>query len=434
MATSTFGSVLRILLEEDELNEWLVQWLHPHVGVGAASGAPESGDATSAVTDFDVHDSFGERLAPQELACLPYLPLWEDIGSAVVWDSDLTHLNSSSCGVILPMCGEANRSRFVRAVMMTNASFMPLAKGVFLFPGHRMAAFRTRYGFAYISVGSCSDGSVHISLVRIWDNARMKVETFNTTCIEPNAKLLSFAVIERAGMCSRDCGEVICSCWRPDSSRRTEFELSAPFLWASFTPVLEESLRAVRLESPILRCRSVWGNGQLAFKVDIRSRIEVSRGASYPNMPQIRFLFFDRLTTASSVRHSRLIQCTSGSDSSTASKKRKRSAWTEVKSEDLDVSPLSSERDGLLCAMCEKSFRHRSDLKRHFRTIHQNEHKFVCDVCERPFKQKSHLQTHQRIIHEKRRDFECRTCGLSFSVVSNLNRHLRNMHPEAPDE
>ncbi|GBN01390.1 hypothetical protein AVEN_110443-1 [Araneus ventricosus] len=55
-----------------------------------------------------------------------------------------------------------------------------------------------------------------------------------------------------------------------------------------------------------------------------------------------------------------------------------------------------------VCTICNKSFKYKSNLTRHLKTIHQDESfaGFTCIFCERKFKRKHDLQRHMVNIHE----------------------------------
>ncbi|KAA8497161.1 Zinc finger protein [Porphyridium purpureum] len=455
--TAAFRSVLRILLEEDTLNAWLVQWLRlcdasdscalpvatpiiTEVETGAPSAAASAGvsPSTSAgsvfSSDFEVQQAFDRRMTPQEQACLPYLPRQHELNEAIIWDFDLRHLNEMTFGAIIPVFRDANPSRFVNAVKMLNTSINPLPPGVSLLPGHRVSGFRTRYGTAYISVGSCTDGSIYITLSRLWDNYKWKLETFHTPRIEKDAVLFSYAVIDRPGLCSQNCSPESCVCWRIASSRRTDSELAKPITWNDFAGSSRDHLAAPMLYGSDMHCRAFFGNGQVAFSLIVQSLFRVSSGAMYPSMSHIKFLFLDRLTTASSVRHSLPIELLGGSGSNPGTPFRKRRV-EELEHDRDDVQFLGAgprledvQSRMLICDECGKTFCRLGDLSRHRKTIHLGVQSFSCEICHRIFKQLSHLQTHVRVIHEGRRDFACSVCGATFSVVSNWKRHMRTVH------
>ncbi|KAA8496978.1 hypothetical protein FVE85_0707 [Porphyridium purpureum] len=314
MGAVAFLAVLRILTEEDEVNAWVVKWLHPQDTSGhKASQWLELSRRASTADDsfasgFDVKNCFDDHLAPHEVTCLPFLPQDDDLKSAVVWDFDVEHLNQTSCGAMISLSdGRASESRFSHGVMMSNTSMNPLPVGVSLHPGHRYTAFRTRYGFAYTAVGSCSDGSTFITLYRLWENFRFKLETFNTTRIELRARLLSYPVLERSGLCFQACATGACKCWRLMSRRRQDQELSAALTWSEFVSPLIRFLSKVPAEIAIMRCQGFLGNGQFAFQVSLGAGFQSIRGSNYRKMSHLKFLFLDRLTTVSSMRHIRTL-------------------------------------------------------------------------------------------------------------------------------
>ncbi|KAA8496911.1 Transcription factor hamlet [Porphyridium purpureum] len=445
MASSTFQSVLRIVLEEEEVNAWLVRWLHQPLESGAGSrfdstdesnGNASKADGTERdewSSDFGVTNQFGEQLTSREMACLPSLPSQEEMDNAVVWDFDLQHLNEVTFGVMIPTCQEMKNSRFVHAVMMINSWMNPMPKGVTVLPGHRVTAFRTRFGFALLDVSSCTDGSVVIILMRHWDNLRMRSDGFHVTRIEPGASLLSHAVLERSGLCVQRCSYGACACWRLNSCRRSDAELAETYSWKEFSASLHHGLIAERLSSPDMELTASLGSGKLAFKTKTNSAFQASFGSSYKNMSHLQFLFFDRLTTASSIWHSRSLERES-SEPPQAMAADRRHSLLERDSRSGSGSGSGSKRcpsdDVNQCPVCFKVFSRSSDLRRHVKTVHEGVHSFACQQCERKFSQVSHLRLHVRAVHEKRRDFECGICTALFSTTSNWKRHMRSFHSE----
>ncbi|KAA8497160.1 Zinc finger and BTB domain-containing protein 44 [Porphyridium purpureum] len=445
---SIFRAVLRILREEAHVSAWLVDWLRSSalhdatrdVSYGTGLGTDsvsmvDSADGTLS-SDIDVHSTY-DQISPQEFQCLPFLPTQDDLDKAIIWDYDMRHLNEVTFGAMIPMARDNSTrdSRFVNAIMMLNTSMNPMPKGVSVLPGHRLSGFRTRYGYACIAVGSCTDGSMYITLSRLWDNYRWKLETFHTASIEHDATLLSYAVIERPGLCTQKCGPGRCICWRPACSRREDGELAKALDWKDFAVFTRDALGASALDVSEMQCRAFFGNGQLAFRLDLlNSKTQATFGSLYPNMSHLKFLFLDRLTTASSVWHSRPIKLETGT------KSEKDNADHKRKFSDIESGGGSADESGSrpkaglksvahACGTCGKALSRASDLRRHIETIHNHIQNFACKSCGKRFKQGSHLHTHVRIVHEKRRDFKCTVCATTFSVVSNWKRHMRAIHP-----
>ncbi|KAG8186909.1 hypothetical protein JTE90_022877 [Oedothorax gibbosus] len=82
------------------------------------------------------------------------------------------------------------------------------------------------------------------------------------------------------------------------------------------------------------------------------------------------------------------------------------------------------------CDVCHKSFRKKSNLKRHYRS-HTGDNPHICGECGSGFATRSRLKEHE-LTHTGLRPHKCDTCGKSFSRVSNLTRHLRTHSEEKP--
>lgn len=110
----------------------------------------------------------------------------------------------------------------------------------------------------------------------------------------------------------------------------------------------------------------------------------------------------------------------------------------------------------LICAICGKTFKKISHLKRHevshednrpFKcqlcpksfvdevqlNEHTNKHKgltpHTCPVCGKSFAQSSTLTTHIR-LHTNKKSYLCPTCGKRFDSSTNLNQHIRRHNGE----
>ncbi|OSX71814.1 hypothetical protein BU14_0500s0013 [Porphyra umbilicalis] len=80
------------------------------------------------------------------------------------------------------------------------------------------------------------------------------------------------------------------------------------------------------------------------------------------------------------------------------------------------------------CSNCDSAFSSKSDLRKHFRSVHEKERRYSCDSCESAFFFRKDLRKHSEIVHEKRRPFACGECGWRAGKKEHLKRHVRLIH------
>ncbi|KAA8490985.1 Zinc finger protein [Porphyridium purpureum] len=447
-------AIVRILLEEESVNGWCVQWTQQKLAgvrdgsVGSSlrsvATAGDADAARSAADDWvDRRLAYGE-LSPHEMRCLATLPTQRDLDAALIVDSDVSRINDARTLMAFVPVFEAGR--FCFGITFQNTTIVRLPPGVVKLPGQRFVGFRTRYGHALINVAMCSDGSVLFNTLRIWENHKLKFESFHTPRIEKNATILAYASIERPGSCQPDCtaGKSHCLCWRQPWHCRADRELAAPLGWADLSSQLAHGIPAKSLGTYSVILQMYAGNGHLAHQQAFPARYQSSYGAEYRDMDKLRFLFFDRLTTTSSVYHSRMPEsfelgshCLDdgaaeenrnavGADASTGTPRRApRKGSCASHQDELSSSPCPRT---FRCETCGKEFRRMSELRRHAKTIHEGVRKHSCSQCDLSFSQLSHLNSHIRTIHERRRDFVCELCTATFAMISNFRRHMRTVH------
>ncbi|CAG9830447.1 unnamed protein product [Diabrotica balteata] len=83
---------------------------------------------------------------------------------------------------------------------------------------------------------------------------------------------------------------------------------------------------------------------------------------------------------------------------------------------------LSQLTEELLCAICNKQFFRKDDLKKH---LQGHIKPFPCDICFKSFSRNSGLQVHKRSHTEK--PYQCDICFKSFSQPGSMRGH-RKLH------
>lgn len=83
----------------------------------------------------------------------------------------------------------------------------------------------------------------------------------------------------------------------------------------------------------------------------------------------------------------------------------------------------------LSCSVCQKEFRTKSKLERHFAS-HESPVTHSCEDCGKTFKHKRDMERHQeQHTEEKKTKLKCNFCPREFYRKHDLDRHVENIHP-----
>ncbi|EDW50694.1 GM14770 [Drosophila sechellia] len=83
-----------------------------------------------------------------------------------------------------------------------------------------------------------------------------------------------------------------------------------------------------------------------------------------------------------------------------------------------------------LCPSCSQGFKNISNMKRHYKSVHEKVKDFECRFCSRRLANSQTLKQHEW-IHTGEKPFECKTCGNRFRQLAALIRHQK-VHDEKP--
>ena len=110
---------------------------------------------------------------------------------------------------------------------------------------------------------------------------------------------------------------------------------------------------------------------------------------------------------------------------------------------EIQVLPISDERNGKICEICLTQFSTGNDLYAHMildhdgGTFQARNYENNIDIseqwrkrtlCENPFDTTEKLQSHISSVHERKEFFQCSDCDLCFMMPTSLKRHFSLVH------
>lgn len=85
------------------------------------------------------------------------------------------------------------------------------------------------------------------------------------------------------------------------------------------------------------------------------------------------------------------------------------------------------EKTPFKCDKCERTFVHKSSLKKHKAIVHDGIRPHACDQCDKRFGAAQHLKDHMT-THTGERPFACDQCGKAFGLPAYLKKHKLSVH------
>ena len=87
------------------------------------------------------------------------------------------------------------------------------------------------------------------------------------------------------------------------------------------------------------------------------------------------------------------------------------------------------------CQQCGFISANCSNLYNHIKRVHEGKRNYTsCPKCEKIYKCKSTMLRHYEIIHEGIKKFGCNICAKAFGQRVELKLHLTRFHKEALNE
>ena len=114
------------------------------------------------------------------------------------------------------------------------------------------------------------------------------------------------------------------------------------------------------------------------------------------------------------------------------------------------ISSIHETKKLFSCEICGVSFGHRSILKNHKVTVHEEnnlmisvdeslmsvdeksvhkgEKPFKCNICDYKFSTRKHITQHISSVHEGKKPFNCSICDYNCSRKERLTQHMASVH------
>ena len=102
----------------------------------------------------------------------------------------------------------------------------------------------------------------------------------------------------------------------------------------------------------------------------------------------------------------------------------KKSTFNETEKE----LPVEQIKKKVMCDLCGKNFKSKSNLSKHVKTLHLQLNKKDCDSCNKTFRDANSLKIHIATIHDKKGISICEVCDKTFTSKKILKIHVNTIH------
>ena len=87
-----------------------------------------------------------------------------------------------------------------------------------------------------------------------------------------------------------------------------------------------------------------------------------------------------------------------------------------------------SRKEIIECVECGITFKRRSNLNSHIRTIHNQQYPHICSICGKGVNCKQILRGHMADKHGFEKDYKCQFCNQEFAYKQPYMMHLQKQH------
>ena len=81
------------------------------------------------------------------------------------------------------------------------------------------------------------------------------------------------------------------------------------------------------------------------------------------------------------------------------------------------------------CTICNRVLNKSTDMKGHIQKMHTKKSDTdQCNICMKTFANVSNLRSHYKTVHQGEKEFKCNQCEKAYTSRQNLKKHLNLLH------